>query len=780
MLRIAGASLAPIPLAVMVLCAAPALAQQADGNGVSAGVATSQSASSQQKKEAPQAAASAPGKDAPTLREVKVTAEEELKQAPGVSTISKEDIEKRPPVNDLSEIVRRMPGANLTGNSSSGYRGNNRQIDLRGMGPENTLILIDGKPVESRNSVRYARAGDRDTRGDSNWVPASEVESVEVIRGPAAARYGSGAAGGVVNIITKGIPDKASGSISTYVSQPDHKDEGATHRITADAEGPLSSTLGYRVYANYNKTDADDPSINAGNAVSSSDIAAGREGVTNKDVSALLRWQPAPGQALDLNFSYSRQGNIYAGDTETGAAASYNSKSTGSSYLGQETNLMIRNAYSLEHRGTWDFGTTKSYLQYEQTHNRRLDEGLTGGVDGNIDSDSRHTAVLNNYTAHSEVSMPLSGSKPQTLTTGVEFTRSKLSDPASILNSSTVTGLSTVTGISADPADRSTTSDQNIASAFVEDNIEILKNVMLTPGLRLDNVSGYGNNWSPSLNTSYYISPTWTLKGGIARAFKAPNLYQIDPDYLYVSSGNGCNAADKTTYKTSGCYILGNNDLKPEISWNKEIGLNWASNGWNAGITWFRNDYDSKIVAGTTPLSTALATSYYSKTGSSYAVYQWENVSNAVIEGWEANLQVPVSQQITWSNNFTFMKRNSDEDGQPLSVIPKFTLNTTMDWQATEKLSVVVTGTFYGEQKPRTTAYNTGTAVTGTYLNKVAPYNIWGISAGYKFNTQWSGRIGISNIFDKRLYREGDAATAGAATYNEPGRAYYAMLTTKF
>ncbi|MFX5952693.1 TonB-dependent receptor plug domain-containing protein, partial [Acinetobacter baumannii] len=69
------------------------------------------------------------------------TAEQELKQAPGVSIITAEDIRKRPPVNDLSEIIRTMPGVNLTGNSSSGQRGNNRQIDIRGMGPENTLIL---------------------------------------------------------------------------------------------------------------------------------------------------------------------------------------------------------------------------------------------------------------------------------------------------------------------------------------------------------------------------------------------------------------------------------------------------------------------------------------------------------------------------------------------------------------------------------------------------------------------------------------------------------------
>ncbi|MBX4313299.1 TonB-dependent receptor plug domain-containing protein, partial [Mycobacterium tuberculosis] len=83
-----------------------------------------------------------------------VTAAEQNLQAPGVSTITAEEIRKHPPARDVSELLRTQPGVNLTGNSTSGQRGNNRQIDIRGMGPENTLVLVDGKPVTSRNSVR--------------------------------------------------------------------------------------------------------------------------------------------------------------------------------------------------------------------------------------------------------------------------------------------------------------------------------------------------------------------------------------------------------------------------------------------------------------------------------------------------------------------------------------------------------------------------------------------------------------------------------------------------
>ena len=106
------------------------------------------------------------------------TAEQAWKQAPGASTITRQDLQT-PPAGDLAEVVRKQPGVNLTGNSTSGQRGNNRQIDLRGMGPENTLILIDGKPVHSRNSVRYGWRGERDTRGDMNWVPADAVEKIK-------------------------------------------------------------------------------------------------------------------------------------------------------------------------------------------------------------------------------------------------------------------------------------------------------------------------------------------------------------------------------------------------------------------------------------------------------------------------------------------------------------------------------------------------------------------------------------------------------------------------
>ena len=93
------------------------------------------------------------------LETVYVTAQRQLQQSLGVSKITAKDLETRPAVNDISDIVRTMPGVNLTGNTASGERGNKRQIDIRGMGPENTLILIDGPPryLAQRRALQLAR-----------------------------------------------------------------------------------------------------------------------------------------------------------------------------------------------------------------------------------------------------------------------------------------------------------------------------------------------------------------------------------------------------------------------------------------------------------------------------------------------------------------------------------------------------------------------------------------------------------------------------------------------
>ncbi|MWT08910.1 TonB-dependent receptor, partial [Escherichia coli] len=146
--------------------------------------------------------------------------------------------------------------------------------------------------------------------------------------------------------------------------------------------------------------------------------------------------------------------------------------------------------------------------------------------------------------------------------------------------------------------DRSPYTSAEIFSLFAENNMELTDSTMLTPALRFDHHTIVGNNWSPSLNLSQGLGDDFTLKMGIARAYKAPSLYQTNPNYLLYSKGQGCYASSDGV----GCYMMGNDDLKAETSINKEIGLEWKRDGWLAGVTWFRNDYRNKIEAGYAPI----------------------------------------------------------------------------------------------------------------------------------------------------------------------------------
>ncbi len=704
------------------------------------------------------AAETTPGSDEEEIL-VQATAEQELKQQPGVSIITAEDIKKEPPVNDLSQIIRKMPGVNLTGNSATGNRGNNRQIDIRGMGPENTLIMVDGVPVTSRNAVRYSWRGERDTRGDSNWVPPELVERIEVIRGPAAARYGSGAAGGVVNIITKRPTNDWHGALSLYTNQPENDKEGATRRANVDLSGPLAGdALTMRLYGNINKTDADDADINQ---AQNGAYAAGREGVRNKDINGQLSWKITPTQIVDLDYGYSRQGNIYAGDTQY-SNGNLSPNGLVSSLYGEETNRMYRQNYGLTWNGIWDWGQSKAGVYYEKTNNTRLQEGSTGRVEGMINSDTFDTSRLETWRGTGEISLPLTLWVPNMLTLGAEWESEKLDDPASMSATSAADGV--INGISGDPAGRSSKNSAETSAFYIEDNIEAFAGTFIIPGLRMDYHNKFGTNWSPSLNLSQDLGEMFKLKAGIARAYKAPNLYQSSEGYLLATRGNGC----PNSIESGSCYLLGNPDLDPEISINKEIGLEFNHAGFVAGITYFRNDYKNKIVSGTHVLGV---------TANSYNILQWENGGKAVVEGLEANLSVPVIEDtLTWRTNGTYMiESKNKETGNPLSIIPEYTVNTMLDWQATDKLSANVNWTMYGRQKPREYV-ESRTDVTSMSSKEVGSYSIVGVGANYQLSKNLRLNGGISNLFDKRLYREND----GASTYNEPGRAYYAGVTMSF
>ena len=127
--------------------------------------------------------------------------------------------------------------------------GDNRKgVSIRGLDSSYTLILIDGKRVNSRNAVF------RHNDFDLNWVPVDAIERIEVVRGPMSSLYGSDALGGVVNIITKKIGQKWTGTLSADSTIQEHRDRGDTNNGQFYTSGPLvDGVLGLKAYGSVSK-----------------------------------------------------------------------------------------------------------------------------------------------------------------------------------------------------------------------------------------------------------------------------------------------------------------------------------------------------------------------------------------------------------------------------------------------------------------------------------------------------------------------------------------------
>jgi len=153
--------------------------------------------------------------------------------------------------SELSQILQRfIPGFNFPRPSVTDGSDHTRPFTLRGLNPDQVLVLINGKRLHQSSLMNINGTIGRGTSSvDLNTIPIAAIDKVEVLRDGAAAQYGSDAIAGVINIILKGYGYKSKAS-ATY-GETKEKD-GALKRtdlfysIPLDYDGFFNITAEYR------------------------------------------------------------------------------------------------------------------------------------------------------------------------------------------------------------------------------------------------------------------------------------------------------------------------------------------------------------------------------------------------------------------------------------------------------------------------------------------------------------------------------------------------------
>nr|WP_315248730.1 TonB-dependent receptor [uncultured Duganella sp.] len=152
-----------------------------------------------------------------------------------VTSIKAEDMVKQG-MTTLADFMMALPQSASLAPSNAGSGTN---INLRGLGVNRTLVLLNGR--------RLANEAISDGYANLDVIPMSAIARVEVLRDGASSIYGSDAIGGVVNFITKTQFDGL--QLTAQAVQPEQKGGGDEQRLTATWGKGNLQTDGWNVYA---------------------------------------------------------------------------------------------------------------------------------------------------------------------------------------------------------------------------------------------------------------------------------------------------------------------------------------------------------------------------------------------------------------------------------------------------------------------------------------------------------------------------------------------------
>ena len=195
-----------------------------------------------------------------------------------VDVVSGTELQNQAP-NNIGDAIRlSVPSYNVSTQPISDAATLVRPANLRGLSPDNTLVLINGKRMHRAAVIAFLGGGISDgSQGpDVSVIPSIAIKQLEVLRDGASSQYGSDAIAGVLNFILK---DNPSGIELTAKYGSTYQGDGDNYQFAGNVGLPLGEGGFINLSAEYGQSDATDRSVQRDDAAAL--IAAGNTAVAD-------------------------------------------------------------------------------------------------------------------------------------------------------------------------------------------------------------------------------------------------------------------------------------------------------------------------------------------------------------------------------------------------------------------------------------------------------------------------------------------------------------------
>ena len=475
-----------------------------------------------------------------------------------------------------------------------------RGVQMQGLSPDYTLILLDGEPLIGRMGGVL----------DLSRLTVGNIKKIEIVKGPSSSLYGSEALAGVINIIT----DRSNG-----------------RKLQADLR-----------YGRFKTIDA---SLNAATRVGKLSLGAFVNSNSSEGYSLLPNavqktvepfWRLTSQVNLGYDFSEKTRFNMTARYNYENIQNSITVQNLGALVLskGNEINRDLNITPTVSHRFNNKIKTTfRGYASAFQS------QQLLAVKDQIIDYDDQFKQEFYRLENQTDITF----NEKLILNAGggfiKEYVRSNRYDTLLTRRSN------------------------QVAYFFLQQEWIPVKKLSLIAGLRYDDNSAYASVWSPKLALQYRVTEKLRVNASVGRGFKAPDFRQLYLNFTNIAAGSysvfgSLVARDEVTrLQKAGQidYILPVfeklDDLKPETSTGLNLGVQYdPTQKIKTRINFFRNDITNLI------LTDIIA---YKTNGGQ--IFSYLNISRAFTQGAELEASWQVHNTVNLSGGYQFLM-TADKD----------------------------------------------------------------------------------------------------------------------